>query len=81
MTRAALPDSFTSLHTLAREIPCFRATCASDNEYREARLMLFGTAAFTALLALLMSTVAISVLRTRSHVIDAAEPLPQSIGV
>jgi hypothetical protein len=27
---AAVPDSFTNLHTLALEIPCFRATCRRD---------------------------------------------------
>jgi hypothetical protein len=30
VSEAAAPDSFTSLQTLAREIPCFRATRRSD---------------------------------------------------
>jgi hypothetical protein len=34
MAGAAVPDSFTNRHTLAREIPCFLATCRSDSPDR-----------------------------------------------
>jgi hypothetical protein len=33
-----VPDSFTSLQTLAREIPCFRAACRSDIPERRSRM-------------------------------------------